>query len=172
MEYEHFSAFMKLLAEENPQAITSFLLKGAIYEGNLDRELALDSYEGELSPELRERVLGADELYEAVYDDEEFILHIEFQRFGEKDLPRKLWECNTLTTIITDKPVYTVVIYGRPEADISEPMYEIRLPDGQLTHSFAFGQTKLWEIEPAVFEQPEFIGLLPLQPLTKNGPKP
>jgi hypothetical protein len=172
METEHFSNFMKLLVEENPQAMVSFVLKGAIYEGNLDRELALTTYDSELAPELRDLVLNADELYEVVLDDEHFILHLEFQRFGEQDKPRKIWKCNTMTTIVTGKTVYSVLIYGQPEPDIPAPAYEIRLPNGQLTHSFAFSQIKLWEIEPQVFEQPQFAGLLPLLPLTKNGHKP
>jgi hypothetical protein len=169
MEKEQFDRSMRLLAERDPQALVAFLLKGAIYEGELDRELALASYEGELSREAQERVLNADELYHVLWNGEHIVLHLEFQRYGESEVPRKIWECNVLTSIITDKLVYSVVIYGLPEPSIPEPVYEIRLPNGQLTHSFSFEQVKLWEIEPEVFEQPQFVGLLPLLPLTKNG---
>jgi hypothetical protein len=169
MEKEQFDRTMKLLAERDPQTLVSFLLKDAIYEGELDRELALQEYEGELSPEMQERILNADELYYVLWKKEHILLHLEFQRYGESEVPRKVWECNTLTSIVTDKLVYSVVIYGLPEPSIPEPMYEIRLPNGQLTHSFSFKQIKLWEIEPEVFEQPQFVGLLPLLPLAKNG---
>ena len=169
MEKEHFSRLMKLLVERDPQTMIAFLLKDAIYEGELDRELALQTYEGELTPEMQERILNADELYHVQWDDEHMILHLEFQRFGESEVPRKVWECNTLTTIVTGKLVYSMVIYGLPEPSIPAPLYEIRFPDGHVSHSFSFGQIKLWEIEPEVFEQPQFVGLLPLQPLTKNG---
>ena len=169
MEKEQFDRSMRSLAERDPQALVAFLLKGAIYEGELDRELALASYEGELGLEAQERVRNADELYHVLWNGEHIMLHLEFQRYGESEVPRKMWECNVLTSIITGKLVYSVVIYGLPEPAIPEPAYEIRLPNGQLTHSFSFDQVKLWEIEPEVFEQPQFVGLLPLLPLTKNG---
>jgi hypothetical protein len=169
MEKEQFDHVMRLLAERDPQATVAFLLKDAIYEGKLDRELALQTYEGELSRELQARILDADELYHVLWNDEHIVLHLEFQRYGENGVSRKIWECNTLTSIITGKLVYSVVIYGRPEPSIPEPVYEIRLPNGEVSQSFSFQQIKLWEIEPEVFEQPQFVGLLPLLPLTKNG---
>src|SRR5579859_36635 len=158
MEREHFDHIMKVLVEKDPQAIVAFLLKDAIYEGDLDRELALQTYDGELNQELQEQVLNADELYHVLWNDEHIVLHLEFQRLGESDVPRKIWECNALTSIITGKLVYSVVIYGLPEPSIPEPVYEIRFPNGQVSHSFSFGQIKLWEMEPEVFEHPQFVG--------------
>ena len=110
MEKEHFDRIMRSLVEGNPQTMVAFLLQDAIYEGELDRELALKTYEGELSQELQARILGADELYRVRWSDEQIVLHLEFQRYGESEVPRKIWECNTLTSIITGKPVYSVVI--------------------------------------------------------------
>jgi hypothetical protein len=169
MEKGHFGQLMKLLVKGDPQTMVAFLLKDAIYEGELDRELALQTYEGELSLEVQERVLQADELYHVQWNDEHIVLHLEFQHYGESEVPRKVWECNALTSIITGKLVYSVVIYGLPEPSIPEPVYEIRLPDGHVTQSFSFDQIKLWEIEPEVLKQPQFAGLLPLLPLTKMG---
>lgn len=168
MEKEDFRPLMKSLVEGDPQAMVAFFLKDAIYEGNLDRELALQAYDSELSPELRAPVLNADELYHVLWNDEHIILHLEFQRFGETEMPRRVWESNTMTCIITGKLVYSVVIYGLPEPSIPAPRYEERLPNGQVNHSFFFELIKLWEIEPDVLEQPQFVGLLPLLPLMKN----
>ena len=170
MEKEHFDRMMKSLVERDPQTMIAFLLRDAIYEGELDRELALKTYEGELSPELQARILEADELYHVLWNKEHIVLHLEFQRYGEsEEMPRKVWECNALTSIITGKLVYSVVIYGLPEPSIPEPVYEIRLPNGQVSQSFSFHLTKLWELEAEVLQQPQFVGLLPLLPLTKNG---
>jgi hypothetical protein len=169
MEKEQFDRIMRLLVEGDPQTMVAFLLKDAIYEGELNRELALIRYEGELKQELQARILDADELYHVLWNKEHVVLHLEFQRYGESEVPRKIWECNALTSIITGKLVHSVVIYGLPEPVISEPVYQIRLPNGQVCHSFSFDQIKLWEIEPEVFEQPRFVGLLPLLPLTKDG---
>jgi len=47
MEKEHFSRFMKSLVEQDPQTMVAFLLQDATYEGNLDRELALQTYDGQ-----------------------------------------------------------------------------------------------------------------------------
>ncbi len=169
MEKEQFDRIMRLLVERDPQTMISFLLKDAIYEGELDRELALQTYEGELSPEMQARILNADELYHVLWNKEHIVLHLEFQRYGESEVPRKIWECNALTSIVTGKLVHSVVIYGLPEPSIPEPVYQTRWPDGQVIHSFSFDLIKLWEIEPEVIEQPQFVGLLPLLPLTKNG---
>src|SRR5579864_1098511 len=101
MKKEPFDRLMKLLVERDPQTMVTFLLKDAIYEGELDRELAIQTYEGELTPEMQERILNADEIYHVLWNDERILLHLEFQRYGESEVPRKVWECNVLTTIIT-----------------------------------------------------------------------
>src|SRR2546429_9698641 len=90
-----FDTAMKQLVGENPQAWVSFLLHGAVYKNELNRELLT-------------RKIEADTLYDVEWDDEPIVLHIEFQRRRHNDMPKRVWEYNALTRIITSKPVYSV----------------------------------------------------------------
>jgi predicted transposase YdaD len=45
------------------------------------------------------------------------------------------------------------------------------LPTGDIVHSFAFQNIKLWEIPSEVLMQQKLSGLLPLLPLTREGKK-
>jgi predicted transposase YdaD len=147
---------MKTLVGQNPQAIISFLLEGAIYERDVDREL-------------KARTVNADALYYVRWHDKQIVLHIEFQVTRQTKMPRRIWEYNAQADIVTGKPVYSVVFYLVKRPSIPEPVYTRRLPDGQVVQSCSFRQIKLWEIPPDTFEQPGLEGLLPLLPLTKEG---
>jgi predicted transposase YdaD len=151
-----FDTAMKQLVGGNPQAWVSFLLHGAVYKNDLNREL-------------RTRKIEADTLYDVEWDDEPIILHIEFQRHRDNSMPMRVWEYNALTRIITNKPVYSVVIYPIEVPSITEAVYTMSFRNGHMVGWFSFQQIKLWEIEPEMFEQPHLTGLLPLLPLTKNG---
>src|SRR5216110_204438 len=147
---------IKSLVGDNPQALVSFLLAGAVYQGELDRELIT-------------RTIEADVLYHVEWNDEPIVLHVELQSTRKSNMPRRVWEYNCLTSIITRKPVYSVVIYLVKKKKITGSVYRTRFRNGLVTHSFAFRQIKLWEIAPELFEQPQLAGLLPLLPLTKGG---
>jgi predicted transposase YdaD len=147
---------MKTLVGQNPQAIISFLLEGAVYERDVDREL-------------KARTVNADTLYYVRWCDEQIVLHIEFQVKRQKKMPRRIWEYNAQADLVTGKPVYSVVIYLVKRRSIPEPIYTRRLPNGQVVQSCSFRQIKLWEIPPNAFEQPGLEGLLPLLPLTQDG---
>ena len=90
--------FMKLLARENPQALVSLFLKGAMYEGDMN-------------PELITQMIIADGLYHVKWNGESIVLHVEFQRAWKSNVPRRVWEYNALASIISEKPVYSVVQY-------------------------------------------------------------
>jgi predicted transposase YdaD len=148
--------FMKSLVRENPQALVSFFLAGAVYQEEMDRELTT-------------RTIVADGLYHVEWNGESIVLHVEFQRSRKNNMPRRVWEYNALTSIISKKPVYSVVIYLVKEKSITKPVYRTRFRNGRVTQWFSFDQIKLWELPPEMFEQPQLVGLLPLLPLTKNG---
>jgi predicted transposase YdaD len=152
-----FDTAMKQLAGGNPQAWVSFLLHGAVYKNDLNRELMT-------------RKIEADTLYEVEWDEEAIILHIEFQRSRHNNMPERVWEYNALARISAKKPVYSVVIYPIEIPSITASEYTMSFRKGRIVaDQFSFQQIKLWEIEPEAFEQPHLIGLLPLLPLTKNG---
>src|SRR5215472_6866968 len=89
-----FDTAMKQLSGSNPQAWVSFLLHGAVFKNSLNREF-------------KTRKLEADTLFDVEWDDEPIILHLEFQRKRDSNMPKRVWKYNALTRIATDKPVYS-----------------------------------------------------------------
>ena len=151
-----YDDIVKLITRNNPQSIVSFLLDGALYESDVDRELQATT-------------VRADSLYHVTWNDEKIILHVEFQRSHDNEMPRRVWKYNALADVSYDKPVYSVVIYLIEEGSITEPYYERCFKNGHVTHRYEFAQICLWEIPPDVLEQPGREGLLPLLPLTREG---
>ena len=148
---------MKLLVRQDPQALVSFLVPGAVFEGMEDREL-------QAAPSVT-----SDTLYRIMWQEKQVILHVEFQVKRDPDMGERLWHYNALTHIHTQLPVYSVVIYLVEQKSLVQSPYVIWLPNGQPTQRLDFDMIELWEVEPEVVEQPELVGLLPLLPLTKGG---
>lgn len=97
------------------------------------------------------------------------ILHLEFQRRGDAEMGKRLWEYNATTTINSGLPVCSFVIYLRKERKIVESPYLLRLPNGRPVHAFFYEAVKLWELPADLFFQPGLEGLLPLVTLTQDG---
>lgn len=147
---------MKWLVRQSPQSLVSFLLPEAVFTGEVDRELQAPS-------------VISDTLYRVIYRGEPIVLHVEFQLKRDPDMGERLWQYNALTRIHTGLPVYSVVIYLVKVKRPVESPHVIWLPDGQPTQRLDFANIKLWELDPAIFEQPGLVGLLPLLPLTKGS---
>ncbi len=99
----------------------------------------------------------------------ETILHLEFQRRGDKEMGKRLWQYNSTTSINKGLPVSSIVIYLRKDRKIEEPPYLEKLPNGRPNHLFFYEAVKLWELPAEVFLQPGMEGLLPLVTLTHDG---
>jgi hypothetical protein len=147
---------LKFLTKQNRQSFVSFLLEGAQFIGERDKEL-------------QSRTIHADLVYEVQWHGETIILHAEFQRSRDKAMARRVWEYNVLIECATQLPVYSVVLYLRDDGIAIEPPYERRLCTGELIHSFHFRNLKLWEISASELRQPGLEEMLPLLPLTKDG---
>ena len=126
-------------------------------------------YQGELNVELQKDPISADKLYTVMCKGEQMILHVEFQHKQDPKMGRRLWQYNSLASIHTDLPVYSVVIYTVKRKFIVDPPYQMKLPTGFTVHQFQFQNIKLWELPPEVLKQENLFGLLPLLPLTKDG---
>lgn len=145
---------IKMLVRANPQSLVSLLLPGAKFQGEQDKEL-------------KARTVEADLLYNVIYKRRKIILHVEFQRQGDKRMARRVWEYNVLTNYLTGRPVYSVVIYLAKRGTIVESRYEEEIA-GQI-RLLTFASIKLWEVPAEVLKQPGLEGLLPLLPLTQGG---
>ncbi len=148
---------MKRLVEEAPQDFISWLIQGA-------------QFDSELSPHLQGRNIDADILYRIIIDGSPYLFHLEFQRRSDPDMAKRLWEYNVLATSKFDLSVYSFVIYLKKNGKIAEPPYIRRLHNGREVHRFYFTAIKLWEIPTDTFKGPGLQGLLPLLPLTRDGP--
>lgn len=146
---------LKTLVTSNPQYLVSLLFPGAQF-------LEL------LNIEMTNRKIYADLLLKIRWQEEEIIVHVEFQRHADKDMPKRVWEYNALSTYLYQLPTISFVVYLIEEANIPEPVYIVKV-NGKTIHVFFYDNVKLWEMEGDVLKQDGLEGLLPLLPLTKNG---
>lgn len=148
--------WLKELARQEPQALVSLLLPGAVFLGTIDKEL-------------RGRTVEADLLFRVVWRGVEIILHIEFQCRADKDMAHRVWEYNVMTRCVEPYPVYSVVIYLTQRDGIVESPYILEDVPGETVHVFFFHNLKLWEVSPEEFKREGSEGLLALLPLTAGG---
>jgi predicted transposase YdaD len=156
MNRKEWDQSLKFLTKQNPQSFVSFLLEGAEFLREIDKEL-------------QSRTLLADLVYEVQWHGETIILHVEFQSSRNEMMARRVWEYNVLVGCATQLPVYSVVLYLVKDGIAIEPPYEQCLSSGELIHHFRFRNLKLWEVDASELRQPGMEGMLPLLPLTRNG---
>lgn len=147
---------LKMLVRSHPQDFVSFLSQGAFYQGDITNELKVCSIE-------------ADFLCKAIRNDEEIVVHAEFQRHHDYTMRRRMWEYNCITDYLTGLPVCSFVLYLREDDYIVEPPYKRMLSDGEVIHAFNYKNIFMWEVPPEVLKQPGLEGLLPLLPLAKGA---
>jgi hypothetical protein len=147
---------MKRLIRLNPQDFVSWLLYGAQYKGSV-------------SIELKNWTRETDFLLDVVLEEQEILLHLEFQSTDDENMGQRLLEYNVLAVREHKRPVLSCVIYLRKDSNIAESPLVWRLPNGQEVLRFHFVVNKLWEIPSEEMLQTDLVGLLPLLPLTKGG---
>ncbi len=147
---------MKMLVRSHPQDFVSFISQGALFQGDITSELKVRSIE-------------ADFLCKAICNDEEIVVHVEFQRHRDYTMRRRMWEYNCVTDYLTGLPVCSYVLYLRADEYIVEPPYKRVLSDGEVIHVFNYKNIFMWEVPPEVLKQPGLEGMLPLLPLTKGA---
>jgi len=161
---------LKRMFTANPQHFLNWLVPNAVLLHELSPELktqTLSDLKAQHAQQTRD--LAADILYVILWYDVKIILHIEFQRRGDKEMGKRLWQYNSTTTINKGLPVSSIVIYLRKDRKIEEPPYIEKLPNGKPNHLFFYEAVKLWELPAEVFLQPGMEGLLPLVTLTHDG---
>jgi len=121
----------KMLMQANPQDLVSWILADAVYRGEQNVELQ------------KKDPISADLLYNIEWSGEQIVLHIENQRKRDDEMGRRVWEYNSLASIHTGLPVYSVVIYLVKQRSIVNPPYEMKMPTGFTVHRFFFQNIKL-----------------------------
>ena len=160
---------LKRMFAANPQHFLNWLLPNAIVLNELSSELKTQTLaELKAKHPLETRDLTTDILYVILWYGVEVILHLEFQRRGDKEMGKRVWQYNATTTINKGMPVHSIVIYLRNDRPI-EASHIDPLPNGQPHHIFYYEVIKLWELSAKLFLQPEVETLLPLVTLTAEG---
>ena len=126
----------------------------------------------ELPEELHSRDIETDKLCRIRLNDQELLLHIEFQRRSELRMAWRAWEYNVLATLAYELPTLSFVIFLRKDSKIAESPVVWALVTGQEIHRFHFQSIKLWEVDPDVLRHRGLVGLFPLLPLTQAGIRP
>jgi len=147
---------MKRLIRAHPQHFVSWVLKGAIFKSSL-------------SIELKNWTREADFLLDVIQNDQQMLIHMEFQSSEDEDMAQRLLEYNVLATREHGRPVLSCLIYLRKDSKIAESPLIWELPNGEKILYFHFIVIKLWEITAKELIQTNLTGLLPLVPLTKDG---
>lgn len=126
----------------------------------------------ELPEELHSRDIETDKLCRIRLNNQELLLHIEFQRRSELKMAWRVWEYNVLATLAYELPTLSFVIYLKKDSKIAESPVVWALSISQEIHRFHFQNIKLWEVDPDVLRRGDLVGLIPLLPLTQAGLRP
>src|SRR5947209_1786215 len=151
----------KRLVGENPEHFIKWLIAGAQFKGKARHK----------TPNLDNRQIEADNLYEIFLNNKRCLVHIEFQSKYDKRMAKRMWEYNTLATFTYKLPTYSIVIYLK-KCSVTRPQYIGTFPNGEEVHTFRFKVIKLWEMPLEVLKQTGLIGIFPLMVLTKDGKRP
>jgi len=125
----------------------------------------------ELSVELN-RDIYIDMLYEVQLDGEIVLVHIEFQRYDDQEMARRVLEYNVFGTCKYDQPVLSFVIYLKKEGKIVESPLVKKLRNGREIWRFNFTNMPLWEVPTEELRNVRSAGVLPLLALTREGARP
>jgi hypothetical protein len=157
---DHWDFLIKRILRENPQQFVSWILKGAIINAIL-------------SVEIKRKSIYADALFEVVYCGQLMLLHLEFQSTKDIRMGERLLEYNVQASKEHGYlPVHTCVIYLRKTAEVPQPPFIRRLPDGSETVRFTYQIIELWKMSAQAIFQEGLDGLLPLVLFTENGKQP
>jgi predicted transposase YdaD len=101
-----------------------------------------------------------DFVHHVMYEDTEYLLHVEFQLEHEANFPRRMFTyCGALTAQY-EMPVLTLVLYLRPRQSPLPDAYEICLGD-HVVNRFSYPVLRLWDHVDAI-RSGEYRELAPL----------
>ena len=89
---------LRMLVRANPQDFVSLVSSGTHYLSDITQKLIT-------------RTIEADFLCKAVRNNQEVVVHIEFQRAQDENMGKRMWEYNCITSFLTRLPVCSSVIY-------------------------------------------------------------
>ena len=117
--------------------------------------LALGSTEGLTvatieNPEINLPERRLDFVYGLQEEDQEYILHLDFQLQHQADMPERMFTYNALLTATYAQPVISAVIYLERHNYRHLPQEYVVKFRGRPVHTFPYLVIKLWEYEEAI----------------------
>lgn len=147
---------LRKLIRANPQAFVAWVLGKAQFVRGLPEKL-------------KSWKLEVDSLLHVVLNEQEMLLHIEFQTYNDSSMAERLLRYNVLARSEYNLPVLSCVIYLLKDGNIPRSPLSWTVPTGQEVLLFSFENIELGELLPEEILQMKEPGLLPLLPLTKGG---
>ncbi len=148
-----YNSTLKEWIQQQPGAIIAVLLPGAIYQETLDIEV--------IRPTFR-----ADKVFRVLYEDEEYILHIEFESGSDKSMSSRLLVYNAVLYNEHELPVISIIVYPFRTRLAQSPLHIRTKRDEILT--FHFKTLPLFTLEAEQFIQEHISCMYPLLP-TMHG---
>jgi len=128
-----------------------------------------------LDIELKSQHIFADALLQITRNGKPALAHLECQTDKDPEMAVRLLEYTILASRQYHRiPVYSYVIYLREDREVQQPPYIRRFPDeeGEEVLRFYYRVIKLADIPAEAILAQDWVGLLPLLPLTKGGKEP
>lgn len=151
-----FDHFMKSLAHLNPHAFLQLLLPGATFSNEVPLNLKLVDFD-------------VDVLLQMKWHGQEMLLHVEFQKRNDYKMDERMLRYNVLARLEHKLPVLSIVIYLFQDGNVPPSPLNWRVPTGQHILNFHFINLKLWEMSVEELESLNYVELLALTPLMKDG---
>ena len=138
---------------QQPQEIIAVLLPGAIYQETVNVEV--------IRPTIR-----ADKVFKVFYEDEEQILHIEFESGSNTSMSARLLAYNAILYHDHELPVISIIVYPFRTKLAESPLY-IRTKRNE-TLTFHFQVLPLFTLEAEQFVQNHIACMYPLLPTMRG----
>ena len=138
---------------QQPQEIIAVLLPGAIYQETVNVEV--------IRPTIR-----ADKVFKVFYEDEEQILHIEFESGSNTSMSARLLAYNAILYHDHELPVISIIVYPFRTKLAESPLY-IRTKRNEIL-TFHFQVLPLFTLEAEQFVQNHIACMYPLLPTMRG----
>jgi len=161
--YKTYDITLKFLSDKFPKHFVSLIFDE--FEGDvvlLDKKLPYTEHESDYIVKIKDG--------HADCEDDNFILHIEFQSTHDSNMPRRMM---SYYARIVDKyglPVYPVVVYlNSDDFGSNTPDTYVSSIYNEQIMKFKYRVLKVWEMDPKMIIDRDLYGLFPILPLTNHG---
>jgi predicted transposase YdaD len=156
---------LKTLVASDPQAFAEWIL------GEMEMETGGVKVIAQLNTEFQGYSLDADALLlVTLADEEEALIHIEFQSTADENMPDRLLDyCRRAREKYGSRPIISSVIYLRDVGKVPQPPYCWSLKSGRKLMAFDYLSIKLHEAAASKLIDLHQPAILPLTLLTKGG---